>query len=405
MNRGGNGSGRLLKSGGFSVGTAVIIPAHEISANLVNLVWAIERQKALGLELFVSLDRSAVLPEEQAWLRAFPPSVTLLQSESPTPLGPAQARNRGARAASAENLLFVDSDVLFKSESFALFCQWLDTTSTWDVATVRFGGLRKNLFSDVFLQEAMSPRNFMGRMFFPSAVTAIRSSVFWEAGGFDEAFPAAAGEDWELLLRLHSINQSLRMAVHEGIVAKHQNPRSIHAFLRRSFRYGLHAHRYLTGQSAPRSALTLRVAELLVAEFLLPISRVMVKNTRRKKGSPRLRRPVPRDPARLEAIGGFIWGQKARVSRGKREWEARSSGGSLLESMDRWLGQNGRPQAARVLLVGPRGTRWVTVPRGSVLRIYKVDGHLRVIVLLAVFLWRLTHRFGVLVGYLGRALR
>ncbi len=278
----------------ISVKASFIVPADALTANLLNLVCALSLLGRGRSETIVALDRSHLRDSEILLANAFPPEVTIAFSDSPAPQGPATARNRGAKLASAEVLVFVDSDVLFDAHGAALLVDRLVTDSSWHVGTVRLTGRHVNAYSDFFSYEALRVRNIGGRVFFPSAVFAIRSELFWAVGGFDESFPAAAGEDWDLLQKLHSYEPGLAVVRHVDIVAQHANPETFPALLARALRYGLHAHRYLTSSPLSKAPLRERVVDLLFSEVLIPWNRALtdVENLLRGTILPKRLRPL-----------------------------------------------------------------------------------------------------------------
>lgn len=109
--------------------------------------------------------------------------------------GPAANRNAGARAAAGEWLLFCDDDCLPEPNLLEVYFQ-RTRTSGCDVieGAILADRPRRHPFEE-------SPINDVGGNLW-SCNFAIRRRVFWTVGGFDERFPAPAGEDAELCYRL-----------------------------------------------------------------------------------------------------------------------------------------------------------------------------------------------------------
>ena len=150
-------------------------------------------------------------PTLEACLRAIhtadePPEEVIVAENG---VGPAAARNDGARQATADVLVFVDADVLPHRDAFtrirrafdadpelvALFGSYDDTPT----APGAVSGFR-NLLHHYVHQEGAGPAET-----FWAGLGAIRSDAFAEVGGFDaERYPAPSIEDVELGARLHA---------------------------------------------------------------------------------------------------------------------------------------------------------------------------------------------------------
>lgn len=131
--------------------------------------------------------------------------------------GAAAARNRGAEAAAGDFVLFLDDDILVEPGHLAAH---LATQQQFDRALVagewRFTPevleeLRRTAFGryrialeDSF-RTAVPARPLAGECVeldvLPAADLSMRRELFWEIGGFDEAFPAAGAEDQDLSYR------------------------------------------------------------------------------------------------------------------------------------------------------------------------------------------------------------
>ena len=138
---------------------------------------------------------------------AVDPPEELIVVEEPAFAGPAQARNDGARRATGDVLVFVDSDVLVHEDAFrrirvafdadpelvAVFGSYDDEVATSGVVA----GFRNLLHHHVHQSAAGEARTFW------AGLGAIRRDAFLAVGGFDvERYPVPSIEDIELGGRL-----------------------------------------------------------------------------------------------------------------------------------------------------------------------------------------------------------
>ncbi|MEO0771108.1 MAG: glycosyltransferase [Cyanobacteria bacterium J06649_4] len=129
--------------------------------------------------------------------------------------GPARARNVGARAVSADVLLFIDADVEIHPTTVArtvcAFKQHPDMAAligSYDDAPgeTNFLSQYKNLFHHYTHQDGREEAST-----FWGACGAIRKDVFLEMGGFNEGYRAPCVEDIELGYRLRQAGHQIRL--------------------------------------------------------------------------------------------------------------------------------------------------------------------------------------------------
>jgi glycosyltransferase involved in cell wall biosynthesis len=148
--------------------------------------------------------------------------------DRPPNLGPAAARNRGAKNASGDVLVFVDADVEVHEDAFARIRDAFDGDPGLSAV---FGSYDDDPDGDGLVSDF---RNLLHHHVhhqspglattFWSGLGAIRRTVFLELGGFDERrdrahFSHASVEDIELGMRLHS--RGGRILLDPAIQGKH----------------------------------------------------------------------------------------------------------------------------------------------------------------------------------------
>ena len=159
--------------------------------------------------------------------------------------GPAKARNAGARAARGLFVAFTDDDCTPRPD-------WLTGLERSLRAGGRrvVGGATVNALPDLVCSAASQllvdylytyhHDNATAARFFTSNNFAVAAEGFRDAGGFDETFPLAAGEDREFCERWSRLGGQLVQA--DDAVVEHWHRLTVRRFLRQHFNYGRGAH-------------------------------------------------------------------------------------------------------------------------------------------------------------------
>lgn len=209
---------------------SVIIPAYNAAATLEECLRACLNQTRKPDEVIVVDDGSTDGTAEAA--RAL--GVRCVRQER---AGPAAARNRGARETRGDILVYTDSDCVPEPD-------WLEAlTAPFAEGVAGVGGSYTNANAGCFLadliQEEIAARHerlgddvdFLG-----SFNVAYRREAFEAAGGFDESFRAASGEDNDLAYRLVDNGGRLRFTAKARVA--HYHPTRLRAYLRTQMRHG-----------------------------------------------------------------------------------------------------------------------------------------------------------------------
>ncbi|MCK0173706.1 MULTISPECIES: mycofactocin biosynthesis glycosyltransferase MftF [Mycobacteriaceae] len=187
----------------------VVVPVRDNAAGLHRLLTSLR-----GLRVIVVDDGSAI-PVQQSDFGELHCDVTVLRHEDS--LGPAAARNIGARACTTDFIAFLDSDVVprrgwleallghFCDPAVALVAPRIVGLEPAGNLVARYEAVRSSL--DLGQREApvvpYGPVSYV-----PSAAIICRRRVLEEVGGFDESL--RSGEDVDLCWRFVEAGQRLR---------------------------------------------------------------------------------------------------------------------------------------------------------------------------------------------------
>lgn len=231
---------------------SVIVPTYNRPHQLARCVDALSRVEppAGGFEVIVVDDGSSQGVDDVR--RAATGTAPAVRYAAQAHAGPGAARNTGARLAVGTWLAFTDDDC--------------EPSSGWLLAFERAivahphalaGGVVRNAVPDSMFSEASQQlAGFVAgwfdgtarERFFTSNNIALARAAFLDAGGFDEAFGASAGEDREFCDRWTAQGRD-SMQVADAIV-DHNHALSLRSFLRQHHGYGRAAQRFRQGRRA-----------------------------------------------------------------------------------------------------------------------------------------------------------
>ena len=165
--------------------------------------------------------------------------------------GAATARNRGARCATGEILIFVDDDIVVEPSHVRDHLAARTThgdplvNGHWEfpddlaeaMARTPFGRFRREV--EQWVKDGIAAEPLADGCTSPVTVTAcnlgIRRELFWDLGGFDESFPYAGCEDQELSHR--AVRAGCRLVYDRRIRLVHNDRRlDLHQFCQRQQR-------------------------------------------------------------------------------------------------------------------------------------------------------------------------
>lgn len=204
---------------------SVIIPAYNSSGTISACISSLKAQKGVAkksYEIIVVDDGSS----DDTATRAKKLGSRVVHQENS---GPAKARNFGARFANGKILVFTDADCIPEKEWLA---EMLKPFADKRVAGVQ--GTYRTMQTSLtarFVQAEIEERyermkaNSERLDWIGSYSAAYRARDFFEAGGFDESFPKASGEDPELSYKLAKSGKKL--VFNPKAVVYHSHPDTI----------------------------------------------------------------------------------------------------------------------------------------------------------------------------------
>lgn len=190
--------------------------------------------------------------------------------------GPAEARNRGAKLASASVLVFTDADCVPTSTWLERMLRPIEDSEVVG-AKGRYATSQHELVARFVQLEYEEKYQRMAREryidFIDTYSAAYRKDVFLANGGFDTTFPVPSAEDQEFSFRLSE--QGYKMVFVPDAVVFHSHPDSWYRYLRRKFRFGYwqvlnrwkHPQKLLRDSHTPQS----QKLQLVLTAFLAPV--------------------------------------------------------------------------------------------------------------------------------------
>jgi cellulose synthase/poly-beta-1,6-N-acetylglucosamine synthase-like glycosyltransferase len=208
---------------------SVVIPAYNATDTIENTLSALEEQTEKDFEVIVVDDGSA---DDTREIVARYPVKLLAQDHR----GPAAARNLGARAAKGDILVFTDSDC---TPAKTWLGEMLKPFKEPEIVGVqgRYKTMQRELIAKFAQYEIEERYERMSRWkyidFIGSYSAAYRRDAFLQAGGFDEGFPIASGEDPDLSFRLSK--KGYKMVFNGNAVVYHRHPSVLSDYLKKKF--------------------------------------------------------------------------------------------------------------------------------------------------------------------------
>lgn len=210
---------------------AVVIPAYNAAATLGLCLSAVQAQSVPPREIFVVDDGST--DDTAALARRFGVSYIRMHRQ-----GPAAARNAGAKRADTEIVAFTDADCIPERDWLAKLAAAFAHTDAAAVGGSYAIANSRSLLARLVHAEIVERHRTMREDadFLGSFNVAYRRESFLAAGGFNEAYGNASGEDNDLAYRLH--DAGARLLFRRDIRVAHHHPERLWPYLRTQARHG-----------------------------------------------------------------------------------------------------------------------------------------------------------------------
>lgn len=203
---------------------SVVIPTHNRSDALAKTLLNLSKQQfAEPWEAIVVNNRCSDDTDEIVRGQRFPVSLRLVHEEKP---GVAAARNAGIEIARGQYVILLDDDILVEPDFLRRHCDFLlSNPGCWilgqavnppEQGVTPFGKYRQSLYGDVPRESAVGEAYWLAGNNF-----SLPRSDWERLGGFDERFPGASVEDYDLAVR--AWDAGIKILFCPSIVAIHND--------------------------------------------------------------------------------------------------------------------------------------------------------------------------------------
>lgn len=233
----------------FRPSVSVIVPAFNAAATIEQCLRALCALDYGGpLEILVVDDGSADGTGEIVSRFA---GVRLIRQDN---AGPAAARNRGAKESQSDIICFTDADCVVHKDWVERLVSHFDKPGVAAVAgSYGIANPQKRLARGVHSEILYRHRHLVPDYprVFGSYNVALRREIFNQAGGFDESYRFASGEDNDLSYKILAAGH--KIFFDRGALVDHYHPVSVKKYLKEQYRHGFwRAKMYLRHPSMVR---------------------------------------------------------------------------------------------------------------------------------------------------------
>jgi glycosyltransferase involved in cell wall biosynthesis len=220
---------------------SVIIPIYNAEKTLEKCLHAIFNSRYQNFEVLVVDDGSKDNSLKIA--NSFPCNILKLKHNQ----GASVARNWGAKNTKGDILLFIDSDIVIKSDTLTQFVDSLKSyPAVFGIYSQKPGvdGLL-SLYQNFYAHKSIKETKELTSMFY-SYCAAIKKEIFDKVGGFDESWVRATFEDVEFGIRV--TEKGHQIYLNKDIRVIHYNNYTIRGFIKNYFYKSLDLSKFMFGK-------------------------------------------------------------------------------------------------------------------------------------------------------------
>lgn len=217
----------MSKSQGGSKKVSIIITTRNSARTLKSLLESIKKQSFKNFEILVIDNNSSDQTVEIAKL--FTPLVFQKGPER------SAQRNFGAKKASGENLLFLDSDMILTKNVVSDLVKLINQSSVKGVIIPE-----KSVGEGLWAKAKILEREINSEHDYFEAARFFRKEVFLGSGGYDETLTGP--EDWDLPRR---IGENQKIGRIKSFILHDEGNLKLSDLIRKKYYYGLSAHKFL----------------------------------------------------------------------------------------------------------------------------------------------------------------
>lgn len=213
---------------------SIVIPAYNAERTIGDCLKALSEQDFTGdFEVIVVDDGSS---DSTPGIASRFENVRLLKQEN---AGPAAARNKGAKEAKGEIILFTDSDCVPEGDWVSQMVRPFEEAPDLSSVKGRYRTKQQELVARFVQLEYEDKYDYMKRHryidFIDTYSAGFKRDVFLEMGGYDSQFPVACAEDVELSYRMSS--QGHKMVFNPSAVVYHTHPKRLWDYLKKKYKF------------------------------------------------------------------------------------------------------------------------------------------------------------------------
>jgi GT2 family glycosyltransferase len=209
---------------------SVVIPVYNAEATLKECLTRLYESRFRDFETIIVDD--GCTDQSPAIAATFPVRIVPTSGR----VGPAAARNLGARMAMGELLFFIDSDVMIRPDTLALVAESFEAGDVDGLCGVQAAQMRytniASQYKNLWMRWTYLRQTGDVPLFYTTAA-AIRREAFLRVGGFDQGYATPNVEDTAFGQKLARLG--VRVRVHPDLEVEHVKEYSLGSMLRTDF--------------------------------------------------------------------------------------------------------------------------------------------------------------------------